>query len=79
MTRLTPLQLNSFCIDRDGLTFLINPYEAGPYSSGTFQVKLTLSELGPHFKRALILRQSGRLPVPYRDTVRTRIASRALP
>lgn len=48
-------QLNRFSISRDGLTFLLNHYEAGPYSSGRFEIKLTPSELGPDFKKAIIL------------------------
>lgn len=55
VTSLTDDQLNRFTADPDGLTFLFNPYEVGPYSSGRFQIKLTMEELGADFRRELLL------------------------
>lgn len=55
VTSLTEDQLNRFSVEADGLTFFFNPYEVGPYSSGRFQVKLTMEELGADFKRALLM------------------------
>jgi hypothetical protein len=54
VTSLTEDQLNRFSVEADGLTFFFNPYEVGPYSSGRFQVKLTVGELGADFNRALL-------------------------
>ncbi len=51
---LTPEQLERFVIEPGGLVFLIDPYEAGPYAAGQFQVKLTPDELGPDFRRSLV-------------------------
>ena len=53
--KLTEAQLASFVIKRDGITYLFAPYEVGPYAVGSFEIKLSLSELGPDFRRALIL------------------------
>lgn len=55
VTALNTEQLDRFSIVPDGLIFLLNHYEVGPYSSGRFQVKLTLDELGPDFKKALLI------------------------
>jgi hypothetical protein len=56
VTSLTDKQLHRFSVDADGLTFFLNPYEVGPYSSGRFQIKLTVDELGPDFRRDLLLK-----------------------
>jgi hypothetical protein len=55
MRSLSVEQLNRFSISPTGLTFLLNHYEAGPYASGRFEVALSITDLGPNFKRALIL------------------------
>jgi hypothetical protein len=52
---LSTEQLNRFAVRPDGLTFLINQYEAGPYVAGRFEIPLTLAELGPDFRRSLIV------------------------
>lgn len=52
--KLVPGQLERFVVVPDGLMFLFNPYEVGPYSSGSFEIKLTAAELGPDFKKMLI-------------------------
>jgi hypothetical protein len=54
VTSLTDDQLNRFSVESDGLMFLFNPYEVGPYSAGRFQVKLTPEELGVDFRRNLL-------------------------
>jgi hypothetical protein len=51
---LTPLQLERFVVDQDGLVFLIDPYEVAPYAAGRFQVKLSVAELGPGFRRTFV-------------------------
>ncbi len=53
---LTKDQLELFVVQEDGLLFLFNRYDVGPYSAGTFSVKLTLAELGENFNRSLITR-----------------------
>jgi hypothetical protein len=55
VTTLNDDQLNRFSAEADGLTFFFNPYEVGPYSSGRFQIKLTLEELGADFRRDRLL------------------------
>jgi hypothetical protein len=54
MTSLSVEQLNRFSITPRGLVFLFNHYEAGPYSSGRFEIPLSITELGPGFRRALL-------------------------
>lgn len=54
---LTPQQLDRFVIERDGLRFHLDPYEVGPYAAGAFEVKLTISDLGPAFRRPLLERR----------------------
>jgi hypothetical protein len=51
---LTPLQLERFVVVQDGLLFFIDPAEAGPFVAGRFQVKLTIAELGPSFRRTFV-------------------------
>ena len=46
---LDAAQFNRFSIARDGLTWLFNQYEVGPFVNGQFEVKLSLRELGPRF------------------------------
>lgn len=46
---LTVEQLNRFTVHKDGLRFYFNPYEMGPYAAGSYDIKLTLKELGPGF------------------------------
>ncbi len=55
VTKLSDDVLNSFILERDGIKYLIGPYEFGPYAVGDFEYKLSLSELGPDFRRTLIL------------------------
>jgi hypothetical protein len=54
--KLTPEQFNNFSIGRDGITWLFNEYEMGPYANGQIEAKLSASELGPGFKRSLMPR-----------------------
>ena len=55
VTSLDTKMAERFVVNADGLTWNFNPYEVGPYASGDFEVKLTLSQLGPKFKRSLLL------------------------
>lgn len=45
MAELTPLQQDSFVVTPSGLSFVFAPYEAGPYSDGSFTVKLPFDEI----------------------------------
>jgi hypothetical protein len=47
-------QFERFTVAKDGITFYFNPYEMGPYSSGSFKVTLGLSELGMGFRREVV-------------------------
>ncbi len=49
--KLETSQFNNFSVERDGLRWLFNQYEMGPYAVGQFEVKLSLQELGPNFRR----------------------------
>lgn len=51
---LTNDQLNLFVVQPDGLVFLFNPYDVGPWSSGAIQVKLTVEELGEGLNKKMI-------------------------
>lgn len=51
---LSTAQLNRFVIERDGLRFWFDPYEVASYAAGPIDVKLTVAELGPDFKRSLL-------------------------
>jgi hypothetical protein len=53
---LTGQQFNAFGVERDGLRYYFDPYEMGSYASGPFQIKLTLADLGPDFKREWLAR-----------------------
>ena len=53
---LTNEQLDRFVVEPDGLVFLIDQYEVGPYSAGRFKIKLTFEELGPDFRMEMIRR-----------------------
>lgn len=55
MKNLNTEQLERFVIEPDGLRFILNRYEAGPYAAGDFEVKLNLRELGSDFKRQLLV------------------------
>ena len=46
MKDMDPQQLRQFSMDPGGITFWIEPYAAGPYSSGVFTVRLTPTDLG---------------------------------
>ena len=46
--------LQRFTPDKGGMVWFFNPYEVGPYAAGDFEVKLTLKELGPKFRAALL-------------------------
>ena len=48
-------QLDRFFLSPTSVTWHFNPYEVGPYAAGDFDVKLSLSELGPSFRRALLI------------------------
>jgi Deacetylase PdaC/Protein of unknown function (DUF3298) len=45
MKDMDPQQLRQFSMDPGGITFWIEPYAAGPYSSGNFSVRLTPTDL----------------------------------
>ncbi len=47
-------QFNSFTAERDGLRWIFNQYEMGPYAAGPIEVKLPLAELGAGFRRELL-------------------------
>ncbi len=51
---LTNDHLELFVVQPDGLLFLFNPYDVGPWSSGAIQVKLSVEELGEGFNRKMI-------------------------
>lgn len=51
---ITTAQLNNFTVAPDGLTWIFNHYEMGPYAVGTVETKLSLKELGPDFRRELL-------------------------
>jgi hypothetical protein len=55
VTTLTKSMLQNFTIGPTALTWHFNPYEVGPYAAGDFEVKLTFNELGPKFKKSLIM------------------------
>lgn len=42
---LTPQQVDSFVITPTTITYLLNPYDMGPYSSGAFKVKVPFTQL----------------------------------
>lgn len=56
LTRLTKDDLRHFVATRNGLVFFFEPYLLGPYSSGTFEFRLSTDELGPAFRRSLLPR-----------------------
>lgn len=56
LTRLTANDLRHFVATRNGLVFFFEPYLLGPYSSGTFEFRLSAHELGPAFRRSLLPR-----------------------
>jgi hypothetical protein len=51
ITKLTPEQRERFVATPEGLMFLFDPYEVGPYVAGRFQIRLTAQELGPNFRK----------------------------
>lgn len=51
---LETAQFNNFVVESDGLRWFFNPYEMGPYAMGPFEIKLSLNELGPGFRRDLL-------------------------
>ncbi|BDI34428.1 hypothetical protein CCAX7_64790 [Capsulimonas corticalis] len=55
VVQLSPTQLNRFVVEPDGLRFWFDPYEVAAYAQGPVDIKLTLAELGPDFKRSLLL------------------------
>jgi hypothetical protein len=56
VTKLTNPQMEQFVILKDGLMFLFEPYAMGPYSAGSFKVKLTFEEIGfENLNRGLLL------------------------
>jgi hypothetical protein len=52
--RLDAKMLQRFTPDKGGMVWFFNPYDVGPYAAGDFEVKLTLAELGPKFKRSML-------------------------
>lgn len=51
---LTSQQFNNFTVTTDGLNWIFNQYEMGPYAAGVFEIKLSPAELGPGFKREML-------------------------
>ena len=51
VSKLETRQFNNFVVERDGLRWLFNPYEMGPYAAGQFEIKLSFAELGSGFRR----------------------------
>ena len=51
---ITTDQLNNFRVEKDGLTWIFSPYEMGPYAVGYVEIRLSLKELGPDFRRELL-------------------------
>jgi len=45
VTGMTPIQLDRFVITKDGVKFLFDRYELGPYVAGSFTVTLLYSEI----------------------------------
>lgn len=54
LKKLDNKMVERFTPSTTGLTWHFNPYDVGPYAAGDFEVKLTLNELGPKFKRAML-------------------------
>jgi len=54
MGPITNDQYNNFSVFPDGMEWHFNPYEAGPFSSGIIDVKLTWAELGPGLNKAIL-------------------------
>ncbi len=57
--RLTALPddiLERFIVEPDGLRYVFLPGVLGPLAAGSFEVKLTLDDLGPWFRRSLLRR-----------------------
>ncbi|MFQ3586229.1 MAG: DUF3298 and DUF4163 domain-containing protein [Fimbriimonadaceae bacterium] len=54
VARLSKADLRHFVATRDGLVFFFEPYLLGPYSSGSFEFRLSSAELGPAFRRGLL-------------------------
>ncbi|RYG73795.1 DUF3298/DUF4163 domain-containing protein [bacterium] len=52
--KLENSQFNNFSIEPDGLRWLFNQYEMGPYANGPIEVKLSLKELGAGFRYGLL-------------------------
>ncbi|RYG73414.1 DUF3298 domain-containing protein [bacterium] len=48
-------QLNNFTVSSKGLTWYFPPYQLGSYAEGEQEITLSPDELGPNFKRALVL------------------------
>ena len=55
VVQLSPTQLNRFVVEPDGLRFWFDQYEVASYARGPVDIKLTLADLGPEFKRSLLL------------------------
>lgn len=51
---LETAQFNNFIVERDGLRWLFNQYEVAAYAMGQFEVKLSVKELGPGFRREML-------------------------
>lgn len=55
VSRVTNTQMERFVILPDGILFLFEPYEMGPYAVGTFKVKVGFEEIGlGHLNRGLL-------------------------
>ncbi|MDR7481888.1 MAG: RsiV family protein [Armatimonadota bacterium] len=48
--------LERFIVEPDGLRYVFLPGVLGPLAAGSFEVKLTLEDLGPLFRRSLLRR-----------------------
>jgi hypothetical protein len=56
MTAVPDDVLERFIVEPDGLRYVFLPGVVGPLTAGSFEAKLTLEELGPLFRRALLRR-----------------------
>jgi len=52
--KFTVTQLSRFVVEPTGLRWYFDQYEVAPYSSGRFQVQLSIQELGPTFRRSML-------------------------
>lgn len=56
LNKLDAKMVQRFTASDKGLIWYFNPYDVGPYAAGDFEVTLNLRELGPKFKREMLLK-----------------------